>query len=163
VNIIPWTFDWRDAQFFQQISDNTYFTWFASRKPHPESAKSEKWRAWVVRDDDGRLVGWAHYEGFDNPRKAHVASLGVAIAPDARGKGIGYELSRYVVERGRGAGYRKLWATYHADNAAMARIYERLGFHIEGRFEDEEKWGGQYKDIVSVALFLERTMHCEGE
>ncbi len=159
MNIIPWVFDWRDYDFFRRMSDNTYFTWFMTRRPHPQ--KPEACRAWVVRDAAGNLIAWAHVEPFTDPHKAHVARLGICVDPEHSGNGIGYELSKYVVERAREMGLLKVWATYHSDNAAVARIYEKLGFHVEGHFEAEELWNGQYKDVVSVSLFLERTMHCE--
>lgn len=52
----------------------------------------------------------------------------LAVAPTARGRGIGTALTRWCVDRAREQGAVALALSSHPDMQAAHRIYERMGF-----------------------------------
>jgi RimJ/RimL family protein N-acetyltransferase len=69
--------------------------------------------------------------GFIVPtEKAGVGEYAVFLARDLRGKGVGTELNRAVVEAARRAGVKRLWLTVEPRNRAAVRSYEKAGFEF---------------------------------
>jgi len=60
------------------------------------------------------------------------AHLHLALAPAARGKGLGRRLAQAFVERLRAAGVPGVHAVVRAENARGRRFFERLGFQVVG-------------------------------
>ncbi|MGE3276379.1 MAG: GNAT family N-acetyltransferase [Vicinamibacterales bacterium] len=61
-----------------------------------------------------------------SPETAHVAQ--VAVAPDARGRGVGRALVTASIRRARELGFRRLTLMVADDNAPARRLYASLGF-----------------------------------
>jgi ribosomal protein S18 acetylase RimI-like enzyme len=61
-----------------------------------------------------------------------VFSLGMAILPEARGRGGGRALLDSLEEHARGCGAHKLWLEAWSDNAAAIAFYAAAGFEVEG-------------------------------
>jgi GNAT superfamily N-acetyltransferase len=75
---------------------------------------------------DGQAVATGLAIRTDGRAGPALYLAGVAVAAGARRRGIGAALSSWLVARGLGDGAR--FAHLHADTAAAARVYERLGF-----------------------------------
>jgi ribosomal protein S18 acetylase RimI-like enzyme len=75
---------------------------------------------------DGRAVGTGYSILSDGWAGPALYIAGVAVLPEARGRGIGAALTSWLIARGfeRGATLAHL----HPDDAAAARLYARLGF-----------------------------------
>jgi ribosomal protein S18 acetylase RimI-like enzyme len=85
-------------------------------------------RVLLVAELEGAVVGMAQLAPSDAQNAAHRAEVQrVAVAPDARGKGIGRELMLEVEREARARGLTLLWLTTH-DGTAAARFYEALGY-----------------------------------
>lgn len=93
----------------------------------------------VTEDDDadppdgGRVVGTIMLqtsphaaEIVNGPDEAEIRAL--AVAPGARGRGVGRALLRAVLERAAGGGTRHLVLLTQPDMAVARRMYEREGF-----------------------------------
>lgn len=89
---------------------------------------------WVATPDDGdEVLGsvtvcppgspWRELAG---PEEGEFRML--AVAPTARGRGIGEALARLAVERAAGHGARAVVLSSLPEMAGAHRIYERLGF-----------------------------------
>jgi ribosomal-protein-alanine N-acetyltransferase len=99
---------------------------------------------YVVRVPDRPVVGFcAFWLVFD---EIHINNL--AILPDLRGQGIGSALVRHVLAEGRRLGARRATLEVRASNEPARRLYERLGFRVEGRR------AGYYTNPVEDALIL---------
>jgi ribosomal protein S18 acetylase RimI-like enzyme len=61
----------------------------------------------------------------------------VAVAPDARGRGVGRALVSRVMDIQRDRGVEGFCLDVSADNEAALRAYRALGFRIEGTARDE--------------------------
>jgi ribosomal protein S18 acetylase RimI-like enzyme len=80
----------------------------------------------------------------------------LAVAPDARGRGIGAALTSHVVELARIRGAKRVVMNSGGDMLAAHRLYARLGFvrlpEREGRIEVEP---GFFVDILAFGLELD--------
>ncbi|AKT50153.1 ribosomal protein S18-alanine N-acetyltransferase [Arsenicicoccus sp. oral taxon 190] len=83
-------------------------------------------RDYVVWDDPAR-GGVVGYAGLDHG--TDVADvMTVAVAPAARGLGLGRRLLDELVDRAAGGGAEALLLEVRADNAAARALYDRSGF-----------------------------------
>lgn len=91
-----------------------------------------------------RLVGYAIcWTVFDQ------AELGnVAVAPDARGAGVGRRLVRRVLERVRARGATECFLEVRMSNKGAIRLYEHLGFMRVGERRD------YYRKPIEAALVM---------
>ena len=91
----------------------------------------------VIAEVAGRPVGAAWYRLFSREGPGHgfvdeaVPELSIAVAPEARGQGIGTALLRALVEQAGRDGFAALSLSVEEDNAA-ARLYAREGFERVG-------------------------------
>lgn len=70
-------------------------------------------------------------------RNAHIMYIGgVAIDPRHTGKGQGQQMMREIIELAREKGFRRLELSVAVENTAAIRLYERVGFVIEGRLRN---------------------------
>ena len=95
------------------------------------NAIAEKGLPWLVAERDGRVLGYA-YAGPYRPRAAYRFTLenSVYIHHEAAGQGIGRLLMEQLLERCTEWGARQMVAVIGGgdENAASARLHERLGF-----------------------------------
>lgn len=75
-------------------------------------------------------VLWCHYRPRSSGWDCYVNEI--ALSPAWRGRGLGSRLLRAVRARARGAGAEHINLDQMADNAAVERLYARLGFHVVG-------------------------------
>ena len=104
------------------------------------------------RGDDA-FVGTMRAGRID--RYAGTADIGILIgARDRWGRGYGldayYTLSRFCFDD---LGLRKLTGGCMASNPAMARVFERLGYRLEGRFRQQDRLGDEYIDHLHYGCF----------
>lgn len=105
---------WTEAQFWSELAGV------------PDS------RYYVTARFRGRLVGYAGL--FAVGDEADVQTI--AVAPQARGRGIGGALLGELVAAARQRGARRLCLEVRSDNQAAIGLYERAGFRVDGRRRD---------------------------
>ena len=82
--------------------------------------------------DDGQIVGTVMLQGWPGgqmargPGEADVRAL--AVAPDARGRGIGAALVTAVIEHAAGQGFQQLALLTLPEMRAAHRLYSQAGF-----------------------------------
>jgi ribosomal protein S18 acetylase RimI-like enzyme len=107
----------------------------------PDMTAEQGHAAWVLPEpgetfvavEGGRVLGSAK-TGPNRPGPgAHVSTASFLVAADARGRGVGTALCRFVLDRARERGYAGMQfnAVVETNRAAVA-VYERLGFTIVG-------------------------------
>jgi ribosomal protein S18 acetylase RimI-like enzyme len=104
----------------------------------------------VVAELDGRLVGYIRL-GFPTPLacNAHVRQiLGLAVADEARGAGVGRALLRAAREEARRQGARRITLRVLGHNTPARTLYESEGFVVEGILPGEFLLDGTYVDDV---------------
>lgn len=84
-----------------------------------------------------------------------TADVGILIGNrNYWGKGIAtdsiFAVSTYLLNK---LGMRKLTAGFMEINGAMRRVFEQLGFRVEGVFRKTERFEGQYVDHIYMGCF----------
>ena len=129
----------QDARFLRDMLHHAFY-W---RENRPDAGDLPVYRyvaGWgrkgdeaVIAIDDARPVGAAWYRLFrrDEPGFGFIdeqtPELAIAVVPSRRGKGIGSDLLRALMERARAEGFQALSLSVNQGNPALA-LYERHGF-----------------------------------
>jgi ribosomal protein S18 acetylase RimI-like enzyme len=110
----------------------------------------------LVAELDRRIVGYIRL-GFATPLacNAHVRQIqGLAVAEEARGRGVGRALIRAATEEARRRGARRLTLRVLGHNTPARKLYEAEGFVVEGVLPEEFLLGGEYVDDVMMGRSL---------
>lgn len=111
----------------------------------------------VVAELDGRPVGWGKIEHpTELPASGHVWHVtGLAVDPAFEGRGAGRALIGALIDLARERGGRRMTLRVFATNKRARRLYEQIGFEVEGVLRGEFMVGnGDYVDDVFMALDL---------
>ena len=85
-------------------------------------------------------------------RRRHVMNLGIAIAPEAQGQGVGSALMKALCDWADHWGQvLRIELTVFTDNARAMALYRRFGFVQEGLHRGYALRNGVYADTYSMA------------
>jgi ribosomal protein S18 acetylase RimI-like enzyme len=109
----------------------------------------------LVAVAEGAIVGELSLKAI-SPRRAvrHVATLGMSVKQDWRGKGVGRALMTDALAWAPTAGIKRIELYVYARNAAAIALYERFGFVTEGRRKGFIREGDTYLDDFVMAKLL---------
>ncbi|EOD48135.1 putative gnat family protein [Neofusicoccum parvum UCRNP2] len=97
-------------------------------------------------------ISLAHELGPANPHH-RSASIGISIAADHQGRGYGTEAINWILDWGFDvAGLHRVAITSFAYNDGAGRLYERLGFVLEGRRRDALWFRGAFHDMLLFSM-----------
>ena len=129
-------------------------------------ANTERWRQ-VLSDNDqpgrvncvlvaergGCMVGSAGLHPVEHAvRRRHVAMLGIAVAADAQGQGVGRTLMQALCDfADQWAQILRIELTVFADNERAIKLYRSLGFELEGTHRGYALRHGVFADVLSMA------------
>jgi putative acetyltransferase len=102
--------------------------------------------------DAGRVVGWCDVVPTHGESRAHVGTLGVGLLPPYRGQGIGARLMNAAIAKAWEQGFTCIELTVRTDNTRAKRLYEKLGFVVEGTHPHAFRIDGEYFGSHSMAL-----------
>jgi ribosomal protein S18 acetylase RimI-like enzyme len=110
----------------------------------------------LVAESDGAVVGYAKFSHpTELPASDHVWHVtGLAVEPAAQRAGTGRALMEALIEEAGRRGGLRMTLRVFAHNEPAVRLYERLGFVVEGIFRGEFRAGDEYIDDVFMALDL---------
>lgn len=81
----------------------------------------------------GEVIGNLGLEVCANPRRRHVASLGMGVKDNFAGKGVGSALLQTAVDLcDNWINIKRLELTVYTDNEQAINLYKKFGFQIEG-------------------------------
>ena len=108
-----------------------------------------------IAEVDDSIAGSITLRGRDNRKRlAHVGEIGIVVAKDYWGQGIGGALLNKVIDHARSTGMKKLSLKVLDDNERAVTLYEKLGFKREGLLIDEVKIEGRYYNYIVMGLFI---------
>ncbi len=85
-------------------------------------------------------------------RRRHAMMLGIAVAPEAQGQGVGQALMTALCDWADNWGQvLRIELQVYADNARAIALYQRCGFQHEGHHVGYALRDGQYVDSLSMA------------
>lgn len=102
--------------------------------------------------EDGVVVGWCDVLPTHGEARSHVGTLGIALLPRARHRGIGPRLLAAAITKAWQQGLSRIELTVRTDNANAKALYERCGFVVEGLNRRAFLVDGEYFDTYTMAL-----------
>jgi RimJ/RimL family protein N-acetyltransferase len=110
-------------------------------------------------DDDQEFIGLVYCAGGSSPFNPHATVLTINVHPDYRGQGLGSKLIKAALDWAWSSGVvRRVELEAITRNQGAIRLYERLGFNLEGvrcgayYLADENP--ATYVDAVVMAYYL---------
>ena len=120
------------AEFFDELVRADDERWF---HPHPltrgyaqELGSYEGRDVYVLMVDGQQVVGYGMLRGWDEGFE--VPSLGIAISPARKGRGLGRKLMAHLHEAAAARGATKIRLTVDEANLAAVRLYTSLGYTL---------------------------------
>ena len=109
----------------------------------------------LVAEVNGKIVGWACLSVW-NPRAAYedTAETSFYVKAEHRGKGIGRELKRAIIEEARSLGYHTLLAGVAEGSDASLHLNKDFGFQVVGTFKEVGRKFGKQLDVTYLQMFL---------
>lgn len=129
---------------------------FRTGDPSPFFSEADPPTVHLVAELDGRVVGYLRFRPpTDLPENAHVLAVhGLAVAQDARGRGVATALLRELARVAEERGVRKLTLRVLSTNRSARRLYERQGYAVEGTLVGEFLVEGSLVDDLMMARHL---------
>jgi L-phenylalanine/L-methionine N-acetyltransferase len=122
----------------------------------------EVWRKRLSEPEAGHVVLLGCREGdvvgmlglhtqLQTPRRAHAASIGMAVRDDWQGKGIGTALMKAALELAdQWLNLSRLELNVFTDNEPAVRFYQKFGFEIEGTLRQFAFRDGRFVDAYTM-------------
>jgi len=129
--------EWVDAlaEFFRALEQREGSRHF---HPHPLTAHEALGRChyrgndlYYILVDGRRVLGYGMLRGWDEGYE--TPSLGIAIHPSERGRGLGKVFMHFLHAAAIRKGAKKVRLRVHPDNIAAIKLYEGLGYRFEGK------------------------------
>ncbi|AUG76835.1 N-acetyltransferase [Kitasatospora sp. MMS16-BH015] len=141
--------------------DHAAWSWLSDVVPQPaedaeffgERCPPEEFR---VAEAAGVLLGYVR-QAPPTPLASnqHVRQIrGLAVSPDARGRGVGQALVEAACAAARAEGARRITLRVLAHNTPARRLYGRCGFQVDGVSPEEFRINGAYVDDVWMSRRL---------
>lgn len=109
----------------------------------------------LVAESNGQIVGQLTLEGGRRRNVRHAAVLGITVARDWRGQGIGHRLLERAIHWARSEGHlTRIELHVFARNEGAIHLYRALGFELEGRRRAAVIRDGEPLDDLVMALLL---------
>lgn len=100
------------------------------------------------------IVGQADCHRGAYPKTAHAGTIGIAVRDGWREIGLGRVLMERILAWMREGGFEKACLSVFATNARAQRLYEALGFRVEGTRKGQVKIRGDSVDEIEMGLWL---------
>lgn len=110
--------------------------------------------AQIVAIEGDRVVGHVYVMREPHPVTRHVATLGIAVEAEHRGRGIGSALLAEALGWARERGVAKLVLSVYPDNERAIGLYRKFGFTEEGRLARQSRKAYGYVDEILMAVWI---------
>ncbi|MGC9795746.1 GNAT family N-acetyltransferase [Fervidobacterium riparium] len=108
----------------------------------------------ITENGEKKVVGVVGLHVNTNPRQRHSARLGIAVHRDYQGRGIGRALSNEILDLADNwLKLLRIELEVFVDNERAIKLYESLGFQIEGTKKYAAVKDGKYADIYIMARY----------
>jgi RimJ/RimL family protein N-acetyltransferase len=121
---------WRNDPLTRAMSRNQdvvekadHLAWFTRALADPN-------RTLLIGEVEGEKVGMVRFDHGDE------TEVSINVNPAHRSRGYGYSLLSEAVKRADG----DVWAEIKAENAASRRLFERVGFELQGGRDDRLRY-----------------------
>lgn len=102
--------------------------------------------------EGGDTIGSASLHRATRPRRIHTAGVGMGVADDWQGRGVGTALLATLLDvADNWWQVTRVHLEVYADNQGAIRLYEKFGFEVEGRLRQDAFRDGEYVDSLVMA------------
>jgi len=109
----------------------------------------------LIAVDGDRVAGYAGLRKFSHPRRRGNSDYVIYLHQDYHNIGLSTAMTRRIVEIAREEGLHRIGLSVVADNEIAIRVYEKVGFVVEGVLRDAFFGDdGRYHDEVHMGLIL---------
>jgi RimJ/RimL family protein N-acetyltransferase len=109
----------------------------------------------VAEDQGGQLAGHLSAFGGNYNRNRHTVDLVIGILQGFTGQGIGTQMFTQVEEWARTHAIHRLELTVMVHNERALKLYQKIGFEIEGLKKHHLRVNDKYVDEYEMAKLLE--------
>ena len=137
-------------------------SWRAGPAPGLAATRRRFHRGWAAEEATilgvagSAVVGSIGCVRERDPANRHVATFGLAVAPERRREGIGTALVGAAFGWAREVGVEKLLLSVYPTNDAAIALYRRFGFVEEGRLSRQARTAYGDVDEILMAVWVER-------
>jgi putative acetyltransferase len=102
---------------------------------------------------EGEIVAMAGLELFAKwPRRRHAGHIGLAVHDKWQSKGVGTALMKALIDvADNWLNLSRLELTVFTDNQPAVKLYQKLGFVVEGTHKKFAFRDGEYVDVYAMA------------
>lgn len=151
-----------DAQAFYAIATDPQVARTLLQLPSQELQPTKKWlnssqtdQHRLVAEVNGRIVGAITLSQSQNPRRYHSADIGLMVAADVWGQGVGTALMTAAVDLADNwLNLLRVELEVVRHNPAAINLYEKFGFEIEGTRRLAVFGDGRYNDEHVMARLI---------
>jgi RimJ/RimL family protein N-acetyltransferase len=106
----------------------------------------------AVCEDAGPICGVVSLTSIDRVHRS--AEFHIMIGePQSRGRGLGTDATREMVRHAfRDLNLHRVYLTVREGNAAARKLYEKVGFKVEGLLRDAVYKDGRFENLVMMAI-----------
>lgn len=109
----------------------------------------------LVCDTQEGVAGWAGLAPYSARQcYAGIGEASVYVAPRARGRGFGTELTEALASAAEENCFHKMIGRLFTDNVASVRLVERCGFESVGLHRRHGQLDGAWRDVLVVERLL---------
>jgi RimJ/RimL family protein N-acetyltransferase len=105
--------------------------------------------------DGERVIGWCDVTSLNRTVFAHSGLLGMGVIDGYRGHGIGKALMTATLDATKAAGLTRVELTVREPNQRALKLYEKMGFVIEGVKRRGVFLDGEYEDLICMAKLFD--------
>jgi ribosomal protein S18 acetylase RimI-like enzyme len=100
------------------------------------------------------IIGWIDLIPKGGPYAKHIASLGMGVQRDWRGKGLGKQLLTAILDAAPKRAFERIELEVYPENKRAIQLYETLGFQYEGYQKQAVQFGDIRRDLILMAKLL---------
>lgn len=108
----------------------------------------------LVAELDGQLVGYIYADGGRYRRNQHCAHIVIGVRAAYTGQGIGRRLLEELITWAGNHGLTRLELTVMTHNERAVRLYQKMGFEIEGLRRRSLFVDGEYIDEYAMSKLI---------
>jgi L-phenylalanine/L-methionine N-acetyltransferase len=105
----------------------------------------------LVAEVDGTIVGQIGLETMQNPRRKHVATIGMGVKDSYQNRGVGTKLLSSAMDLAENwLNISRIELTVYVDNDGAIALYKKHGFKIEGESIAYAFRNGRYVNVYQI-------------
>ncbi len=145
-------------EYLRKVGSETMNLTFGAEGPGLTEAEEREYLARLAASDNSlavvavvgdEIVGSLTFDGGRRARLRHAGEFGISVAQAYAGQGIGKALIAYMLSWAEQGGVvRKINLKVRADNEPAIRLYERMGWVLEGRTTRDTLIDGEFNDCL---------------